>query len=243
MYKIALVTGGAKGIGAEICRSLAQLGFNIAINYNTSETEALALKHELSAICNAEIFKADVSSAEEVKLMFEAIEDSMGSVDLLVNNAGIAQQALFADITEEMWQRMIGVNLTGVFNCCKNALPDMIRRHSGNIINVTSMWGQVGASMEVHYSAAKAGVIGLTKALAKEVGLSGIRVNAVAPGVISTDMLSSFTQEDIAALKDETPLNRIGDVKDVANAICFLASEDSSFITGQVISVNGGFVI
>ncbi len=243
MYKVALVTGGAKGIGAEICRHLAKMGYNIAINYNSSETEAFALKHELSAICNAEIFKADVSSAEEVELMFAAVEDTMGSVDLLVNNAGIAQQALFTDITDEMWQRMIGVNLTGVFNCCKNALPDMVKRHSGNIINVTSMWGQVGASMEVHYSAAKAGVIGLTKALAKEVGLSGIRVNAVAPGVISTDMLASFTNEDMVMLKEETPLNRIGTVEDVAKAVCFLASEDSSFITGQVISVNGGFVI
>ena len=243
MYKVALVTGGARGIGSEICRRLAEMGYNIAINYNSSETEALALKHELSAICNVEIFKADVSSAEEVELMFAAVEDTMGSVDLLVNNAGIAQQVLFTDITDEMWQRMIGVNLTGVFNCCKNALPDMIRRHSGNIINVTSMWGQVGASMEVHYSAAKAGVIGLTKALAKEVGLSGVRVNAIAPGVISTDMLASFTEEDMAVLKEETPLNRIGNVEDIAKAVCFLASEDSSFITGQVISVNGGFVI
>lgn len=243
MYKVALVTGGSRGIGADICRCLAKSGYRVAINYNNSQNEALALKQELSAITDVEIFKADVSSSAEVEQMFLSIEKALGNVTLLVNNAGIAQQALFTHITDEMWQKMLDVNLTGVFNCSRRALPNMISAHSGNIINISSMWGQVGASMEVHYSAAKAGVIGLTKALAKEVGLSGVRVNAVAPGAISTDMLAEFTEEDKAVLKEQTPLYRLGEVNDVAKAVCFLASEDSSFITGQVISVNGGFVV
>ena len=166
-----------------------------------------------------------------------------GGVDLLVNNAGIAGQVLFTEITDEAWQRMIGTNLTGAFNCCRRALPYMINNKSGNIINIASMWGEVGASMEVHYSAAKAGLIGLTRALAKEVGLSGIRVTAVSPGVVLTDMMSTFSEDDKAALKDETPLNALGNPSDIANAVSFLASDKARFITGQVLSVNGGFVI
>ena len=241
--KTALVTGGAKGIGAAICRALAKDGYNIALNFNTSENEALSLKNELSAITCIEIFKADISDSEQVKRMFSEIENVFGGVNLLVNNAGIAQQVLFTDITDEMWQKMIGTNLTGAFNCCRCVLPFMINQKKGKIINIASMWGEVGASMEVHYSAAKAGLIGLTKALAKEVGLSGITVNAVSPGVVLTDMMSQFSDEDKRALADETPMGVLGAPEDIANVVSFLASEKADFITGQVVSVNGGFVI
>ena len=241
--KTALVTGGAKGIGAAVCRALAKDGYNIALNFNTSEKEALSLKNELSAVTSVEIFKADVSDSEQVKKMFSEIENIFGGADVLVNNAGIAQQALFTDITDEMWQKMIDTNLTGAFNCCRSALPYMIREKCGSIINIASMWGEVGASMEVHYSAAKAGLIGLTKALAKEVGLSGITVNAVSPGVVLTDMMAQFSDEDKKVLADETPMGVLGTPEDIAATVSFLASEKARFITGQVVSVNGGFVI
>lgn len=241
--KTALVTGGAKGIGSAICRALAKDGYKIAINYNSSQNEAEALKNELSAITEVEIFKADVSDSKQVREMFSEIEKVFGGVDVLVNNAGIAGQMLFTDITDEMWQKMINVNLSGAFYCCREALKFMINKKSGRIINIASMWGETGASMEVHYSASKAGLIGLTKALAKEVGLSGVTVNAVSPGVIMTDMMKSFSEADIAVLKDETPLNSLGTAENVADAVSFLASEKADFITGQVISVNGGFVI
>lgn len=241
--KIALVTGGAKGIGAAICRAFAKEGYCLAINYNNSKDFANELKKELSQITSVEIFKADVSDSAQVERMFTEIEGVFGGVDILVNNAGIAEQKLFTDITDEMWQRMISVNLTGAFNCCRRALPHMIGEKNGTIINIASMWGEVGASMEVHYSAAKAGLIGLTKALAKEVGLSGITVNAVSPGVIITDMMSGFSDEDKKVLADETPMGVLGTPDDVAAAVCYLANENARFITGQVISVNGGFVI
>lgn len=241
--KTALVTGGAKGIGAAVCRALAQDGFSIALNYNTSENQAESLKNELSAVTCVEIFKADVSDSREVDKMFAEIEKTFGGVDVLVNNAGISEQMLFTDITDEMWQRMIGVNLTGAFNCCRRALPYMIHMKSGSIINIASMWGEVGASMEVHYSAAKAGLIGLTKALAKEVGLSGITVNAVSPGVVLTDMMARFSDEDKRALADETPMGILGKPEDIAQAVRFLAGDTARFVTGQVISVNGGYVV
>ena len=241
--KTALVTGGAKGIGGAICEQLARDGYNIALNYNTSEKEALALKEKLASFTDIEIFKADVSYSEQVNAMFAEIEKSFDGIDVLVNNAGIAQQALFTDITDEMWQRMIGVNLTGAFNCCRRALPYMINNKYGAIVNIASMWGEVGASMEVHYSTAKAGLIGMTKALAKEVGLSGVRVNAVSPGVVLTDMMNSFSESDKENLKDETPLNSLGTPEDIAQAVSFLVSDNARFITGQVLSVNGGFVI
>lgn len=241
--RVALVTGGAKGIGAAICRALARDGYKVCVNFNSSEKEAQELKSELSSIIDVEIFKADVSCAADVNEMFSQIEAHFGGVDVLVNNAGIAEQALFTDISDQQWQRMIGVNLTGAFNCCRRALPFMINKKSGNIINIASMWGEIGASMEVHYSASKAGLIGLTKALAKEVGLSGVRVNAVSPGVVLTDMMSSFGEDVKASLREETPLNKLGSAEDVANAVSFLVSHKANFVTGQVISVNGGYVI
>lgn len=241
--KTALITGGAKGIGAAVCRALAADGYEIAINYNSSEEAAKALKKELSEITRAEVFKADVSDSVQVKRMFSDIEKVFGGVGVLVNNAGIAEQALFTDITDEMWRRMIGVNLTGAFNCCREALKYMINQKHGAIINIASMWGETGASTEVHYSAAKAGLIGLTKALAKEVGLSGITVNAVSPGVVLTDMMAQFSEEDKNILKEETPMGILGTPEDIAGAVSFLASDKARFVTGQVLSVNGGFVI
>ncbi|MBS7360236.1 MAG: 3-oxoacyl-ACP reductase FabG [Oscillospiraceae bacterium] len=241
--KVALVTGGAKGIGEAVCRALAKDGYALAINYNSSKKEAESLKRELSAVTDVEIFKADVSDSKEVDAMFSRIENRLGNVSVLVNNAGISEQALFTDITDDMWSKMINTNLSGAFYCSRRALKNMINEKSGVIINIASMWGEVGGSLEVHYSASKAGLIGLTKALAKEVGLSGIRVNAVSPGVIETDMMAHFTETDKNTLKDETPLNKLGTPKDVANAVSFLASERAEFITGQIISVNGGIVI
>ncbi|MBE6800108.1 MAG: SDR family oxidoreductase [Ruminococcaceae bacterium] len=241
--KVALVTGGARGIGRAICRSLANDGFKIAINYNNSEKEATSLKDELSAIAEVEAFKCDVSYSNSVKEMFAEISRTLGNVNVLVNNAGIAEQALFTDITDEMWQRMINTNLSGAFYCSREALKNMINEKNGVIINIASMWGEVGASMEVHYSTAKAGLIGMTKALAKEVGLSGVRVNAVSPGVVLTDMMNSFSEEDKEILKEETPLNTLGTPEDIADAVSFLVSDKARFITGQVLSVNGGFVI
>lgn len=242
--KTVLVTGGAKGIGASVCRKLAQDGFNIAVCYNTSELKAQELKDELLAFnVDVEIFKADVSKSAEVFELFENFDRRFGSLYALVNNSGVAEQALFTDITDEMWKKMIDTNLSGAFYCSREAVKRMVKSKEGKIVNITSMWGQVGASMEVHYSASKAGLIGMTKALAKEVGLSGITVNAVSPGVVKTDMISEFSAIDLEALKDDTPLNKIGEPIDVANAVSFLISSGADFITGQVLGVNGGFVI
>ncbi len=175
--------------------------------------------------------------------MHAAIDAELGSVGILVNNAGVAQQKLFTDISPSEWRDMMSVHLDGTFYCCREFLPAMIKRHSGAIINISSMWGQVGGSCEVHYSAAKAGVIGLTKALAKEVGPSGIRVNCVAPGVVRTDMLRDFSEEDLQILADDTPLMRLGTPEDIAETVAFLASVKASYITGQIIAPNGGYVI
>ena len=189
------------------------------------------------------MFRADVADAASVNDMIRAVINKFGKIDVLVNNAGIAEQRLFTDITSEAWDRMISVNLTGVFNCIKAVLPGMISRKSGKIVNVSSIWGITGASCEVHYSAAKAAVIGLTKALAKEVGPSNIQVNCVAPGVIDTEMNASLTEADRMAITEETPLGRIGTAEEVASAILYLASPKAGFITGQVLSPNGGVVI
>ena len=191
----------------------------------------------------ASIICADVSQKSDVELMFSQIQNEFGGVDILVNNAGIAQAKLFTDITEEEWDKMFSVNVKGIFNCTKAALPYMIHKKSGKIINISSIWGITGASCEVHYSASKAAVIGLTKALAKELGPSGITVNCVAPGVVETDMCALLSPEDISALKDETPLGCIGTPDDIAKTVLFLASGGGDFLTGQVISPNGGMVI
>ena len=239
MAKTVFITGGSRGIGAECVRLFSENGYRVAFSYLNSEKEAKALCEKYGALA----YKADVADSSAITFAIgEAIKE-LGKIDVLINNAGVSQSCLFTDITDEMWRKMIDTNLSGAFYATRTVLPQMINRKCGVILNVSSMWGEVGASCEVHYSASKAGLIGMTKALAKEVGLSGIRVNCVAPGAIETDMLSCFTAEDMEALKDETPLNRIGNTTDIAETLLFLASEKSSFITGQVLGVNGGFVI
>ena len=242
--RTVLITGASRGIGAATARAFAAEGYSVAINYLKSGDSAEALKAEISERGGyAEIFRADVADAASVNDMIRAVINKFGKIDVLVNNAGIAEQRLFTDITSVAWDRMISVNLTGVFNCIKAVLPGMISRKSGKIVNVSSIWGITGASCEVHYSAAKAAVIGLTKALAKEVGPSNIQVNCVAPGVIDTEMNASLTEADRMAITEETPLGRIGTAEEVASAILYLASPKAGFITGQVLSPNGGVVI
>lgn len=242
--KTVLITGASRGIGAATALRFAARGYRVAVNYNHSEQKALSLVDQIrQSGADALAIRADVSAAADVERMFDECRRQLGGVNILVNNAGIAQQKLFTELTPEEWDRMFDINVKGVYLCCRTALPEMIRRKSGKIVNISSIWGLTGASCEVHYSAAKAAVIGLTKALAKEVGPSNIQVNCVAPGVVETDMLASFSPEDKAALKEETPLMRLGTPEDIAAAICFLASPEADFITGQVLSPNGGFVI
>ena len=239
-----LITGASRGIGAQCALSFAKAGYDVALNYCRSEAKALALVKEIEALgVKAFAVQADVADSAQVKGMFDAVRRELGTVDVLVNNAGIAHVGLLTDMTDDEWRRLIDTDLSGTFYCCREALSDMIRAHSGVIVNIASMWGEVGASCEAAYSAAKAGVIGLTKALAKEVGPSGVRVNAVSPGVVMTDMMAGFSDDDVAALKDETPLISLGSPEDIADAVLFLASEKARFITGQVLSVNGGMVI
>ncbi|MBQ3264501.1 MAG: 3-oxoacyl-ACP reductase FabG [Ruminococcus sp.] len=241
---VVLITGASRGIGAACARAFARAGYDVAVNYHHSKEKADALVDEITAFgVRAVAVCADVADSGQVKGMFAAVRSQLGEVNILVNSAGIAHTGLLTDMTDGEWDRLIGADLSGTFYCCREALPDMIRAHSGVIVNIASMWGEVGASCEAAYSAAKAGVIGLTKALAKEVGPSGVRVNAVSPGVIMTDMMAGFSEDDIAALKDETPLNTLGTPGDIAEAALFLASDQARFITGQVLSVNGGFVI
>ncbi len=242
--RIAVVTGGATGIGEAIVRTLCRDGFSVAIVYNSSDVKAKLLTSELSSLnYDVKAFKADVSSSSVIEKLYESIINTMGKVNLIVNNAGIAQQILFTDISDDEWSRMINVNLTGAFNVCRKFIPDMVSEKQGRIINISSMWGQVGASCEVHYSASKAGLIGMTKALAQELAPSGITVNCVAPGAIETRMMASFSQEDKAALCEEIPMGRLGTAQEVAEAVAFLASDKASYITGQVLAVNGGMVV
>lgn len=243
--KTVLITGAAKGIGRAAAIAFAKAGYNVAVHYNTSRQAADQLAQIIweSYSVGTLAVQADVTDPAQVQAMTEAVKLHFGSIDVLVNNGGIAQQKLFTDITTEDWNRMLAVNLSGAFYCCKAVLPDMISRKAGSVINISSMWGQVGASCEVHYSAAKAGVIGLTKALAKEVAPSQIRVNCIAPGVVNTDMMQGFSDDDLQTLKEETPLGRIGTPKEIADTAVFLASGKAAFITGQVIGVNGGMVI
>ena len=244
MKKIALITGGAGGIGKEICKAFGRDGYTVIVNYHHNKIGAEALIKELNQKdVDAFAVKADISQRKEVEEMVDIILKRYGHLDVLVNNAGIAQQKLFTDISVQEWNRMFDVNVTGAFHCIQCVLPNMIQNQSGKIINISSVWGVTGASCEVHYSTSKAALIGLTKALAKEVGLSGITVNCVAPGVIDTKMNSGLDEVTLFDLKESTPLGSIGKPKDVAEVVLFLASEKAEFITGQVISPNGGFVI
>jgi len=234
--RTVLITGGSRGIGAACVRRFAAAGDRVLFLYRSNTAAAEALSAETGATG----YLCDVGNPEAVSRLFSQLS---AEVDVLVNNAGIAGFSLFQDLSEEEWDRILGVNLSGAFRCTKAVLPDMISRQKGCVINISSMWGQVGASCEVAYSAAKAGLIGMTKALAKEVGPSGIRVNCVAPGVIDTGMNASHSPETMAALAEETPLGRIGTPQEVAETVFWLASEQASFLTGQVIAPNGGFVI
>ena len=238
--RCVLISGGDRGIGAAVARAFWQAGYRVAVLYHTHAEAAAALEKALPGLLAVQ---CDVASRASCEVAFHTVEQAVGHVDVLVSNAGIAQQKLFTDITSEEWQHMLDVNLSGAFHLCQLALPGMIRRKAGRILTVSSMWGQTGGSCEVHYSAAKAGLIGLTKALAKEEGPSGITVNCVAPGVIDTDMMAAFTAEDKAALAEETPVGRLGSADEVAQLLVFLAGESAGYITGQVFGVNGGLVI
>lgn len=244
MSKTVLITGASRGIGAAAAKLFAKNGYAVAVNYCRSEDAANRLCSELRTNgAWAEAYRANVSSSADVLHMFTQISNHFGSIDVLVNNAGIAAQKLFSDITEAEWDSVFDVNIKGMFNCCKAVLPGMIHKKSGRIINISSIWGICGASCEVHYSASKAAVIGFTKALAKETGPSGITVNCIAPGIIDTEMNGALTETDRHDLMEETPLGRFGTPEEVAKSILFLAGDDAGFITGQVISPNGGFVI
>ncbi len=244
MNKVALVTGASRGIGRAIAQKLADMGYAVAVCYRTGAQQATALVDQLRAQGGvAAAFCCDVADATAVNAMVDAVTQQLGEITVLVNNAGIAQQKLFTDLSDADWQRMMGVHLDGAFYTCRAVLPSMLRRHEGVIVNISSMWGQVGGSCEVHYSAAKAGVIGLTKALAKEVGPSGVRVNCVAPGVIRTEMMQGFDEDTLHSLAEGAPLMRLGTPQDIANVVAFLVSDESSFMTGQVIASNGGIVI
>ena len=233
--KVAIVTGGAKGIGAEIVRTLAENGYIVILNYNNSKVQAEELKNEmLQKGFNIEVVKADVSNRNEVNSLIEFAIKKFKKIDILVNNAGISLEGLFTDVSEEMWQKIINVNLNSVFNCTQEVLKYMIKEKSGRIINISSIWGETGASCEVAYSTTKAAINGMTKALAKEVGLSNIRVNAIAPGIINTDMNSRLSYEELEQIKEQIPLNRIGNTKDIARCVKWLVEDE--YTTGQIIS-------
>ena len=244
MAKNVLITGASRGIGAAAARRFGAEGWNVALNYCRSRSQALALAAELSAGgVEAVALEGDVSDPDQAAALVAAAE-ALGPLDALVCCAGVAlPQQLLTDTTDEQWRKVMGVDLDGVFYTVRAACPGFVRRQRGSIVTVSSMWGETGGSCEVAYSAAKAGVVGLTRALAKELGPSHIRVNCVAPGVIDTEMNANLTQEDLDDLGEEAPLGRIGAPEEVAKAIFFLADSQSSFITGQVLRVDGGMVI
>ncbi len=229
----ALVTGGSRGIGAATCRCLARDGWTVFINYNESRDKALALAEEIGGTA----VWADVSDPAAVKAMFDAV----GDVELLVNNAGIAHAEQVQDLTDDVWRRLYSVNIDGAFYCTRAAAPGMIRKKKGCIINITSVCGVYGSSCEAAYSSTKGAMISMTRSLFKELGPSGIRVNAIAPGVIDTDMTACFSPEEMAAMAADTPLGRIGRPEDVAELAAFLASDRAGFITGEIIGCDGGF--
>lgn len=242
LNRTALITGASRGIGRATAKLLAENGFNVIVHYHNGKREAETLVQTLRERGNAAIaVGADLREEAQIREMVRQGEAYFGKIDVLVNNAGIASQKMFTDIAAEEWDAMFAVHVRGSFLCTQAVLPDMIARKNGKIVNVSSIWGIRGASCEVHYSAAKAAVIGMTKALAKEVAPSGICVNCVAPGVIDTEMLSCFDETTKAALAEETPLGRLGTPEDIARAILFFASAQSDFITGQVLTADGGF--
>ena len=242
--KTALITGSSRGIGRAVARELAHQGWSVGINYLTREDKARELVEELRADgCSAAAFQADVADGAAVAEMVRKLGAIFSPVELVVNNAGVAGQSLFQDITDEMWNRYLAVNLGGARNTIKAVLPHMISEKRGCIVNISSIWGQRGASCEVAYACTKAGIIALTRSLAMELAPSGIRVNCVAPGVINTDMVQVLGQETLDELVKETPLGRLGTPEDIAYAVAFFASERAGFITGQVLTADGGFIV
>lgn len=240
-----LITGGSRGIGRATALEFAKKGYAVAINYVKSEKSAkeLALNIMREFSVPACAYRADVKNRNEVEEMTEKIQSDLGTITVLVNNAGISTQRDFRSIDENQWKTMLSTHLDGAFNCTQCVIPRMIERQYGKIINIGSMWGIVGGSCEVHYSTAKAGLIGFTKALAKELAPSGITVNCVCPGVIETDMTKIFDEETLKDLKDKTLLKRLGTPKDIAKSASFLASKEADYITGQILNVSGGFIV
>jgi len=241
MKKVILVTGASRGIGNNVAKKLAHENIVIA-NYNKSKEKAISLKEELKKDnINIDIIKADVSNRKEVKEMVNQIIDKYGKIDVLINNAGISQYKLFTDITDDEWEEVMSVNLKSNFIVTQEVVKNMISNKKGLIINISSIWGVTGAAMEVAYSTSKAGIIGLTKSLAKELGPSNIRVNAIAPGMIDTAMNSKFSDEEINDIKEEIPLEKIGKPEEISKCIEWLLEDN--YTTGQVISINGGWNI
>lgn len=242
--KVVLVTGASRGIGKAVAERFAREGYAVALHYNTGKVEAEATVQKLtSAGYTAMAVQADVRDSAQVQQMVDTVSHALGNIGILINNAGIAQQKLFTDITNEEWHNMFAVHVDGTFYCTRAVLPVMIRQKQGCIVNISSMWGQVGGSCEVHYSAAKGAIQAMTKALAKEVGPSGVRVNCVAPGVIQTEMNKLLDTETLEALREDTPLEMLGTAEHVADLVYFLCSEQATFITGQIMGINGGMVI
>lgn len=244
MKKTVVITGASRGIGRAMTELFAADDYNVLMNYRQSQKEAEAIATRLQQQGRTvDLFQADISVRSAATALMDYCAARFGTVDILINNAGVAQTKLFIDITEADWDRMINTDLKGVFNCSQAALSYMLPRKSGKIINISSIWGITGGSCEVHYSAAKAGVIGLTKALAKELGPSNIQVNCIAPGVIDTEMMAGYTEAELDDIKSQTPLLRLGSPMDVAACAFFLASQHADFLTGQIISPNGGLVM
>mgnify|MGYP004498685387 FL=1 len=240
--KVVVVTGGSRGIGAQIVKTLANENYKVILNYNNSKEQAEKIQQELLELGKEiEIIKADVSKKEEAEKLIQFAINKFNKIDILINNAGISQEGLFTDVTEEEWQKIINTNLNSVFYCNQQALKYMIQEQQGCIINISSIWGETGASCEVAYSTTKAAINGMTKALAKEVGPSNIRVNAIAPGIIDTDMNKNLTIEERKQIKEQIPLNKIGKAIDIAKCVKWLVEDE--YTTGQIISINGGWYI
>ena len=237
--KTVLITGGSRGIGRAMVELFAKEGYSVAFTYKNSENQAKSLAEATGAIA----IRADSASQADVISAVDKTLEHFGNIDCLINNAGVSSFSLFTDLTLEDWNEHLAVNLTGAFLYSKAVIPHMVAKKQGRIINITSMWGITGSSCEVHYSTAKAGLIGMTKALAKELGPSGITVNAIAPGLIDTDMNRALTEDDIKVIEDETPLMRIGRADEVASAALFLAGDGAAFITGEIVNISGGYLI
>lgn len=243
-HRVALVTGGGRGIGRAISLKLAAAGYDVAVNYHTNAKAAEEVAAQIALQGGGAVaVQADVADGEAVAAMVKEVEEQLGPVSLLVNNAGLSWSGLFQDMDYDTWRRLFAVHVDGAYHCIQAVLPKMLREKEGCIVNVSSIWGLRGASCEVGYAAAKAALIGLTRSLAAELALSGIRVNAVAPGCIDTGMLRALGEETVASLAEETPMGRIGTPEDVAKAVRFLASPDAAFITGQVLTTDGGFTL